>query len=79
MIYDAVIMRTIVDLPEDQVRALGKLCQAEGISRAEAVRRALGEMLARRGVEGREQAFGAWRQRGDSRQMVESLRCEWDE
>ena len=72
-------MRTIVELPEDQIRALGKLCKAEGISRAEAVRRALGEMLARRGVQGREQAFGAWRQRGDSLQIVESLRREWEE
>jgi len=79
MIYDAFIMRTIIDLPADQVRALAELCKAEKISRAEAIRRALGEMLTRRQTLGREQAFGVWRNRGDSRLFVEGLRREWEE
>jgi hypothetical protein len=76
--YDAVIMRTIIDLPDDQVTALAELCKREGISRAEAVRTALREMLARKKVKGREQAFGTWQNRGDSRKIVEKLRKEWN-
>ena len=71
-------MRTIIELPEDQVNALAELCKAERISRAEAVRRALGEMLARKQSKGREQAFGVWENRGDGRKIVESLRKEWE-
>lgn len=79
MIYDDVIMRTIVDLPDDQVTALAELCQVEGISRAEAVRRALASMLAQRMDMGREKAFGAWQERKiDSRKLVQSLREEWE-
>lgn len=75
--YD-VIMRTIIDLPENQVRALAELCELEKISRAEAVQRALAEMLARKQNLGREQAFGAWKSRGGSQKIVEDLRREWE-
>lgn len=43
MIYDNIVMRTIVDLPLDQVNALRKFCEALGISRAEEVRRAVNQ------------------------------------
>ncbi len=76
--HDNFIMRTIIELPEDQVNALAELCKLERISRAEAVRRALGEMLARKQSKGREQAFGVWKNRGDSRKIVENLRQEWE-
>jgi predicted transcriptional regulator len=76
--YDNVIMRTIIELPDDQVAALSELCEAEKISRAEAIRRALAEMLSRKQATNREQAFGAWAQRGDSRKYVEGLREEWE-
>ena len=78
MMYDAVIMRTIIDLPEDQINALAELCKIERISRAEAVRRALSEMLAKKKIRGRELAFGTWHKRGDGRKIVEYLRREWD-
>ncbi|MFM7292669.1 MAG: CopG family transcriptional regulator [Planctomycetia bacterium] len=71
-------MRTIVDLPEDQVKALAALCIAQGISRAEAVRRAVARLLAEERRPGREQAFGAWRgKQGDSTAMIRGLRDEW--
>ena len=76
--YDAVIMRTIIDLPEDQVNALAELCKLECISRAEAVRRALSDMLVKKKIRSREQAFGTWQKRGDGRKIVETLRKEWD-
>lgn len=79
MIYDNVIMRTIVDLPENQVRELAELCKVQQISRAEAIRRALAQMLSQKQTTGRESAFGAWKSRKmDSRKFVENLRQEWD-
>ena len=68
----------IFDLPADQVTALAELCKSEKISRAEAVRRALSDMLAQKKLSGREQAFGTWQRRSDSRKIVQNLRKEWD-
>ncbi len=70
-------MRTIVDIPDNQLAALGELCERERISRAEAVRRALGAMLALEQPRNREQSFGKWSERGDSRSIVKKLREEW--
>ncbi len=74
-------MRTIIELPEDQLRALDAWREARGISRAEAVRRAVSNLLAdevhvRAAVES---AFGLWRDRGvDGLDEQERLRREWD-
>ena len=70
-------MRTIIDLPEHQVAALADLCKKENISRAEAIRRALDTMLAEKQTLTRDDAFGAWAPRGDSRELVDALREEW--
>ena len=70
-------MRTIVDLPDDQLAALAELCAREKISRAEAIRRALDAMLAAKHAATREAIFGAWAPRGDSRVTVDALREEW--
>ncbi len=78
MIYDNVIMRTIIDLPEQQVAALAEFCDRERISRAEAIRRAVEALLASRVPSEREAAFGGWARRGDSRTVVDELRGEWD-
>ncbi|HEY5793271.1 MAG TPA: CopG family transcriptional regulator [Chthoniobacterales bacterium] len=80
MIYDDVIMRTIVDLPDEQVKALAAFCRAEGISRAEAVRRALTRLVDDQKGAQKEDSFGAWKERRfDSRRYVEELRREWGE
>lgn len=79
MIYDAVIMRTIIDLPDEQAKALADWCRKEKISKAEAVRRALAGMLSNQQQAGREKAFGAWGKKDlDSRTFVENLRQEWE-
>jgi len=78
LIYDDVIMRTIIDLPEAQIAALGEFCERERISRAEAIRRAVDAMLAARLPAERSVAFGGWAPRGDSRALVDELRQEWD-
>lgn len=76
---DDVIMRTIVDLPDDQVKLLAALCAAQGISRAEAVRRAVARLLAEEHRPNRSRAFGAWREKKlDSAATVRQLRDEWE-
>lgn len=79
MIYDIVIMRTIIDLPSEQVAALSVFCNNLGISRAEAVRRALSKMLEEADDSHFQKAFGAWKHRQiDSVDYVNRLREEWD-
>jgi hypothetical protein len=79
MIYDVGIMRTIVDLTEDQVKSLAALCAAKGISRAEAVRRAVARLIAEEQRPDRARAFGAWKQHAlDGARAVRRLRDEWE-
>lgn len=79
--YDDV-MRTIVDLPEDQLAALDAWREARGVSRAEAVRRAVAKLLDT--DDAREQAldaaWGLWKARAvDGLTAQERLRGEWDD
>ena len=73
-------MRTIVDLPTGQIDSLDEWCRREGVSRAEAVRRAVAEYLRKHHSTGSEQAFGLWRSSAeDGVSYQERLRREWDE
>ena len=71
-------MRTIIELPPDQLEALEVLCARDGISRAEAIRRAVASFVGQRASNpGR--AFGLWRGRPESGlEFQERLRKEWD-
>lgn len=76
-------MRTIIDLPEDQIRELADYCARENVSRAEAIRRAVSHYLASREAERREQAFregfGVWKDKGiDTDTFLREIRAEWD-
>jgi hypothetical protein len=72
-------MRTIIDLRGDQVSALEALAKRESVSRAELVRRAVDDLLAREARAGARQAYGLWRDRGiDGLEYVTALRREWD-
>ena len=51
--------RTIVDIPETQLAEIDRFCRTLGISRAEAVRRAL-EAYLERTVDVRADGFGLW-------------------
>lgn len=51
--------RTIVDIPDSQLRDLDALCAALGISRAEAVRRAVQSFLLKKS-ENDSLGFGLW-------------------
>jgi metal-responsive CopG/Arc/MetJ family transcriptional regulator len=71
-------MRTIIELPGDQLKGLDSLCRREGISRAEAIRQAVAALLEARAKTEAASAFGLWRGRGDdAHAAVEALRNEW--
>jgi len=73
-------MRTIVDLPDEQLGALARLCEEQKISRAEAVRRAVDQLIRETATKRKDVGFGIWRnKRIDSRKYVEKLRTEWHE
>lgn len=79
-------MRTLVDIPEDAIRRLDVLGASKGWSRAEAVRRAVNEMLEREDAAERaadkaafDAVFGMWADRGvDGLAVQQALRAEWD-
>lgn len=71
-------MRTIIDVPEEQIEALDRWCTAEGVSRAEAIRRAVDALLQRTRAAQATPAFGLWRGRKiDSVAYQRALRREW--
>jgi hypothetical protein len=74
---DDIIMRTIVDLPQEQIRKLTLFCRREKISRAEAVRRAVDRFLGGSSASDLRSFFGASKTRGNILRHVASLRREW--
>ena len=72
-------MRTIIDLPADQLEALDAMCRREDISRAEAIRRAVAQHIRLDRESQPKRAFGLWRGRRVSGVTYERrLRSEWD-
>jgi len=79
------IMRTIIDLPDDQIEALRRYCEREHVSRAEAIRRAVGGLVREQCAREEDwksavrDAFGIWKERGiDTDTYLAELRAEWD-
>lgn len=73
-------MRTIVDIPEQALKALEHLCQRERISRAEAIRRAVRLFLQQKLPADANGAFGLWRDRDtQGRDYEDRLRDEWSD
>jgi hypothetical protein len=71
-------VRTIIELPDDQIEALASLCRSEGISRAEAIRRAVAHYVGQRRHATVAAAFGLWRDRPiDGLEFERELRDEW--
>ena len=52
--------RTIIDLPSSQLKDLDSRCRSEGISRAEAIRRAIHGYLREASADSG-QGFGLWK------------------
>lgn len=71
-------MRMTISLPDEQAEKLAQLCRAEGISRAEAVQRAVRRYLDEHRPIRWEEAFGVWRGRATEGLAFEGpLRDEW--
>ena len=71
-------MRTIVDIPDEQLGALARLCEKQEISRAEAVRRAVDRLIQESKSDQKDVGFGSWKHKKiESRRFVERLRNEW--
>ncbi|MGM0593558.1 MAG: CopG family transcriptional regulator [Pseudomonadota bacterium] len=71
-------MRTIVELPEQQIEALKAMSEQEGLSRAELMRRAVAEYLSRHQSQTGASAFGIWKGRDkDGLRYQDALREEW--
>jgi metal-responsive CopG/Arc/MetJ family transcriptional regulator len=72
-------MRTIVELPDEQLEALGNICSQEKASRAEIIRRAVGNYIhGKQSGKGRS-AFGLWKKKKINALKYESkFRAEWN-
>jgi metal-responsive CopG/Arc/MetJ family transcriptional regulator len=71
-------MRTLVDIPEESLNALDELRARRGVSRAELIRSAIGDYLARNPSVEAASAFGLWRGRvADGVEYQQRLRGEW--
>ena len=71
-------MRTLVDIPEDELEELNLLSRSRKVSRAELIRQAVAGFLAENRA-GLEDSFGMWSKRGvDGVEYQEKLRSEWE-
>ena len=71
-------MRTVIELPDEQLRQLADVCRREGVSRAEVIRRAVADYLDARQVRDGDDVFGLWRDRNlDGLQYERRRRREW--
>lgn len=79
-------MRTIIDLPENQLIPLDQIGEQEGVSRAELVRQAVALLLQTRAAQRSQDlanhpVFGMWKNNPETQDSVEYQRClraEWD-
>ena len=70
-------MRTIIEVPADQLEALEVICVRDKISRAEAIRRAVASFVSQ-SAGSNSRAFGLWRGRpGTGLDYQEQFRKEW--
>lgn len=70
-------MRTLIDIPDDELERLNALSEREQRSRASLVREAIAEYLVRR-QDADESAFGLWGERKiDGLAYQKKIRAEW--
>jgi hypothetical protein len=71
-------MRTLVDIPDDELEELTALSRTRKVSRAELIRQAVAGFLEQNkaGLGG---SFGLWKRRGvDGLEYQKKLRREWE-
>lgn len=70
-------MRALVDIPEKQIDQLAEICEVKKLSRAEAIRQAIGLYIEQNKSDNAD-AFGLWRDRKiDGLTYQEQVRSEW--
>jgi metal-responsive CopG/Arc/MetJ family transcriptional regulator len=60
-------MRAVIDIPDTLLGQLDRLAEAKGVSRAEVMRRALGDYVQASKPEQIERFFGLWQDRAELR------------
>jgi hypothetical protein len=73
------IVRALVDIPDTQIEEISMVCAAEGVSRAELIRRAITEYIANSKCHNVD-AFGLWKDADSPKDGLiyqEELRGEW--
>ena len=71
-------MRTIVDLPKEQLKLLSVICESRKISRAEVIRKAISAYLRKEIDNSDTDVFGLWKNRSvDSVKYQNRCRDEW--
>ena len=77
-VYD-VIMRTVIDVPDEVVETLDRVSSSKRCSRASVIREALTKYVAELDRPNMEAAFGVWSKKAkDGLEYQDGLRKEWD-
>lgn len=72
------LMRTVIDVPEEVIQSLDRMCGIEKRSRAALIRDALAAYLREKAVPSAEAAFGLWKTPPtDGVEYQSDLRDEW--
>ena len=78
-IYDDIVMRTIVEIPDKLVKSLDEMGERNACSRAALIREAVAEYLANKTHNSPEKAFGIWKNKKvDAVEYQRDLRSEWE-
>ena len=78
-IYDVIVVRTIVEIPDDLVRSLDEMGKRTACSRADLIREAVAEYLCNKTHHSPEKAFGIWKNKKvDAVEYQRNLRSEWE-
>jgi len=72
-------MRTIIDLPQRELRYLSEMAEERGMSRAELIRQAIAVFL-RFHEKAADGAFGLWKEGSpDGLRYQQAVRAEWEQ
>ena len=70
-------MRTLVDLPDEDLEILGQLSRRRRVSRAKILREAVRDYLQRNAGAVDDEAYGLWGAGEDGLEYQQRLRSEW--
>lgn len=70
-------MRTLVDIPDDQIGALAEIAERKRVSWAALIRPAVTDLIASLTAPSGDEAFGVWGRGEDTLDYQDRLRVEW--